>query len=309
MKRRRALGCQLCQIRWLYGLTPSTTSRQSPPALSVSRTRSRNQRDEVGEAGAERNVGRVQAHRLAFAVRRRHQAAPRQRDDLGRGGRARQREPCIDHAEARAEDQHGALRARAAYRRPSRCASRCPARDRGCSSWPTASTATWPTRLVPLASLHLHAGRGRRRPRRILPRRCASRAGSPFACGEFVEDIGEIVGIDVARHVDLARIPVSRRLLPLQPAQEMLGIIGLGAHAEGADVEHMVVERRRVGDALPEGRPLLDQRDADVGIGIAQQMGRKEDAAGSSAYDDDRSLPPGSLIRRRSPARRCRPTI
>ena len=53
-----------------------------------------------------------------------------------------------------------------------------------------------------------------------------------FGLPQPVEDAGEIVGIDVARHVDFSRVPVGRQSLPLQPAPEMLGVVGIGAHAE-----------------------------------------------------------------------------
>ena len=170
-----------------------------------------------------------------------------------------------------------------------------------CSSWPTASTATWPIRLVPLASRTSTPARRRGDGDAFLRHRMQSPVRT-LRLAQAAEYAREIVGIDMARHVDLARILLRRQPLPVEPAPEMLGIVGIGAHAERADIENVFVEGRRIGDALAEGRALLDQRHADVGVGIAEQMRGKQHPARASSHDDDRQPAPDlSVIQRRSP--------
>ena len=65
---------------------------------------------EIGEVGAERHVGGIQPDRLALAVDRGDQAAPRKRDRAAAMAARCKRDPGVDHAEAGAEDEHGGVR-------------------------------------------------------------------------------------------------------------------------------------------------------------------------------------------------------
>ncbi|OEO32119.1 hypothetical protein VW23_000855 [Devosia insulae DS-56] len=88
-----------------------------------------------------------------------------------------------------------------------------------------------------------------------------------------------------ARHEDEA-FGFGYQSVVTEPAPEVIGIIGIGAHARGGDVQHMVELAGRIGDAAAEARALLDQRDADIG-GAAQQVRGERHAAGATADDEN----------------------
>ncbi len=96
----------------------------------------------------------------------------------------------------------------------------------------------------------------------------------------------EIDAIEPAGHEDPGT-GMPARFAPLQPAPEMLGIVGEGAHAAGRHVDAMLALQRRIGEALAEAALPFDERDAQVRIGAAEQVGSEDDAAGAAADDDD----------------------
>ena len=72
-----------------------------------------------------------------------------------------------------------------------------------------------------------------------------------------------------------------------KPSAEMQGIVGECTHIGGAHIQQMPWLRRRVGHAPADRRPLLDQRDADCLIVVAQEMAGEKHAARAAANDND----------------------
>ena len=72
-----------------------------------------------------------------------------------------------------------------------------------------------------------------------------------------------------------------------EPALEMRGIVGERAHVGGAHIEQMAGLRRRVGHAATDRLALLDQRDADLVVVLAQEMAGEQHSARSAADDDE----------------------
>jgi hypothetical protein len=65
----------------------------------------------------------------------------------------------------------------------------------------------------------------------------------------------------------------------------MVGLVGEGAHAAGADVEEVVGIPRRVGQPAAEFGVLFDEIDAAARKKAPQQLHRQQGAAESRPYD------------------------
>lgn len=66
----------------------------------------------------------------------------------------------------------------------------------------------------------------------------------------------------------------------LQPAREMVGIIGKGAHVGCPDVENVLREVGRIGETSPERGPLFYDGDLEAGVAASQEMRRHQHPAG-----------------------------
>jgi hypothetical protein len=117
-------------------------------------------------------------------------------------------------------------------------------------------------------------------------------AALPDLVAEQVLDVGTVEpprneGIRSNRGTAGAR-PGFGRLA--KPSDEVIGIVGKGAHAPGPDVQQVVGIARGVGEAAAELRPLLDEIDARVRQEALQQLDGEERAAEAGADDRDPSL-------------------
>ena len=70
-----------------------------------------------------------------------------------------------------------------------------------------------------------------------------------------------------------------------QPLDEMVGLVGKGAHVAGADVQEVASASRRIGDAQRRLGSALDHGDAKVAP--ADDLGGEQNAAGAAADDGD----------------------
>ena len=75
-------------------------------------------------------------------------------------------------------------------------------------------------------------------------------------------------------------------LMRRQPAPEMIRILRQRAHIGGTHVQQMIGISGVVGEPAADLRALLDQGNADVGMGLLQQLIGQQNA-GCSATDDD----------------------
>ena len=101
-----------------------------------------------------------------------------------------------------------------------------------------------------------------------------------------------------------------------EPADEMPGIVGKGAHIGGADVEQMVRVVGRIGDAGAEFGTALDQHDLKRACFTAQKVNSEENATGPSSDNNDSrhawpriTMSPSKAIRHSATARQPPATL
>ena len=103
------------------------------------------------------------------------------------------------------------------------------------------------------------------------------------------DQLGDVAPIDASlRESEWAGlVPVCILIMLGEPAAEMQGIVGEGAHIGGAHIEQMAGLCRRIGHAAADRLALLDQRNADRVICIAQQMAGEQHSARAAANNDN----------------------
>ena len=107
----------------------------------------------------------------------------------------------------------------------------------------------------------------------------AQRGGARAKC--LREPLGHVGRVARARKERV------RRGRDAGPPHEVVAVLGVDAHPRGRDIEaeHLVVAA--VGDAAPEPRPFLDERDPQIAATSPQQMKREGDTGEAAADDHD----------------------
>ena len=103
------------------------------------------------------------------------------------------------------------------------------------------------------------------------------------------DQLGDVAPIDAALCESewAGLVPMCILVMLGEPAAEMQGIVREGAHIGGAHIEQMAGLRRRIGHAAADRLALLDQRNADRVICIAQQMAGEQHPARAAADNDN----------------------
>jgi hypothetical protein len=241
-------------------------------------------------AGRKRNFRLIDAQRLDAAMCPRQQPAARNRDDWSAMAFAQSRQNEVDHGETSAENEE----------------RRVPGDTRTGVGRPGISiTGEW--RVTGIVT--------RRKNSDVAGQPCAicksdhdavptfadrdtfvvyqgEGARTSFLCDQRLDQTLDIIAKDPTRYeaIGVGGAKVARG----EPAHEMIGILGQGAHIARPHVEQVIGIAGVIGETAADLRLPLDQRDPERCAAPTQQLISEQNAAGAAA--DDNRVPLGHAM-------------
>jgi hypothetical protein len=224
----------------------------------------------------------------------RQEAAPRDGMDRPAMALVEQRDGRVDHGEAGADEQHRRIRIeiRQSTRTPGITVV-------ACGHIVVREVADRQHRrldIIAAAAAHLHhEPAGARLDGDGLVRH-QEQVLAPAALPDFVaEKLLDVGAVEPPRNEgirpDRCAAGARARFRGLaEPVDEVVGIVGKGAHAPGPDVQQVVGIARGISETTAELRALLDEIDARIGQEALQQLHGEERAAEAGADDRNPSL-------------------